>query len=146
MTPVEIMLKTSLVAVPAFMRVEPVRTSGPVTGVMAMSRVAGDGRIGDAGEADGERAQRAGVDQRAQDVGRASAGGDSDQGVGAANLAAARSRSPSSGESSECSEDLRRAASPPAMIPCTSVGGTENVGGHSEASSTPRRPLVPAPM
>ena len=36
-TPVESMLSTSLVAVPAFIRVEPVRTSGPVAGVMASS-------------------------------------------------------------------------------------------------------------
>ena len=37
MTPVESILSTSLVAVPAFMRVDPVRISGPVTGVMAIS-------------------------------------------------------------------------------------------------------------
>ena len=33
MVPVESMLSTSFWAVPAFMRVEPVMTSGPVTGV-----------------------------------------------------------------------------------------------------------------
>ncbi len=37
MTPVESMFRTSLVAVPALRRVLPVRTSGPVAGVMAMS-------------------------------------------------------------------------------------------------------------
>jgi len=37
MMPVDSMLRTSLVAVPAFMRVLPVRTSAPVAGVMAMS-------------------------------------------------------------------------------------------------------------
>ena len=57
MTPVESMLRTSLVAVPAFMRVEPVRTSGPVAGVMAMSAFGGEGGVGDAGEADGEGAE-----------------------------------------------------------------------------------------
>ena len=31
------------------------------------------------------------------------------------------------------------------MIPCTSSGGTPNVGGHSDASSTPSRPEVPVP-
>jgi len=36
-TPVESIFKTSFVAVPAFMRVLPVRTSGPVAGVMAIS-------------------------------------------------------------------------------------------------------------
>ena len=35
--PVESMFNTSFVAVPAFRRVLPVRTSGPVAGVMAMS-------------------------------------------------------------------------------------------------------------
>ena len=37
MAPVVIMLSTSLVAVPAFMRVEPVTTSGPVRGRIRMS-------------------------------------------------------------------------------------------------------------
>ena len=37
------------------------------------------------------------------------------------------------------------AGPPPAMIACTRSGGTPNVGGISLASSTPRRPLVPAP-
>ena len=35
-------------------------------------------------------------------------------------------------------------AGPPAMMPRTRAGGVPNVGGHSAASSTPRRPLVPA--
>ena len=34
---------------------------------------------------------------------------------------------------------------PPAMTPTTSSGGVLKVGGHSEASSTPSRPDVPAP-
>ena len=38
------------------------------------------------------------------------------------------------------------ALSPPAIIPITVSGGTPKVGGHSLASTTPRRPLVPAPM
>ena len=37
------------------------------------------------------------------------------------------------------------AASPPAMMPCTISGSVPNVGGHSDASSTPSRPEVPAP-
>ena len=32
------------------------------------------------------------------------------------------------------------------MMPTTISGGVPKVGGHSAASSTPRRPLVPAPM
>ena len=31
------------------------------------------------------------------------------------------------------------------MTACTSAGGVSNVGGHSAASITPSRPLVPAP-
>jgi len=42
----------------------------------------GDGRAGDAGESDGERSDGAGVEERAEDIGGASAGGDADEGVG----------------------------------------------------------------
>ena len=38
-----------------------------------------------------------------------------------------------------------RAWYPPAMIPTTISGGVLNVGGHSLASRTPKRPEVPAP-
>ena len=48
--------------------------------------------------------------------------------------------------SSAFSTGLRKAVSPPAISPMTNVGGIPNVGGISEASSTPRRPLVPAPI
>ena len=52
---------------------------------------------------------------------------------------------PASRSSSAPSTDLTSAGSPPAMIPCTISGSVPKVGGHSEASSTPSRPLVPAP-
>ena len=39
----------------------------------------------------------------------------------------------------------RMAVAPPAMIANTCPGGLPNVGGHSDASSTPIRPGVPAP-
>ena len=52
---------------------------------------------------------------------------------------------PASRSSSAPSIDVTSAGSPPAMIPCTISGGEPKVGGHSEASSTPSRPLVPAP-
>ena len=45
--------------------------------------------------------------------------------------------------SSAPSIDLTSAGSPPAMTPTTISGGVPKVGGHSAASSTPRRPLVP---
>ena len=38
------------------------------------------------------------------------------------------------------------ASFPPAIIPTTISGSVPKVGGHSEASKTPSRPLVPAPM
>ena len=41
---------------------------------------------------------------------------------------------------------LVNACSPPAMRPTTIPGSTPKVGGHSEASSTPNLPLVPAPI
>jgi hypothetical protein len=47
--------------------------------------------------------------------------------------------------SSAPSMDLISAGNPPAMMPTTISGGVPNVGGHSAASSTPSRPLVPAP-
>jgi hypothetical protein len=50
-----------------------------------------------------------------------------------------------SGSSSRPSLDRRSAESPPAMIPTTCPGSLMKVGGHSLASSTPNRPLVPAP-
>ena len=41
---------------------------------------------------------------------------------------------------------LRMALSPPAIIPLTRFESTPNVGGHSDASTTPSLPLVPDPM
>ena len=41
---------------------------------------------------------------------------------------------------------VRIAVSPPAMIPMTISLSIPNVGGHSEASSIPNRPLVPEPI
>ena len=39
----------------------------------------------------------------------------------------------------------KTAAAPPAMMACTCSGGALKVGGISLASTTPSRPLVPAP-
>ena len=54
-------------------------------------------------------------------------------------------RAPASESSSAPSTDCQSADCPPAMMPWTISGGVRNVGGHSLASSTPSRPLVPAP-
>ncbi len=59
---------------------------------------------------------------------------------------AARSAQPCRVSSSAPSTGVRSARSPPAMIPMTTLGGMPNVGGISEASSTPSLPLVPAPI
>jgi hypothetical protein len=56
------------------------------------------------------------------------------------------SATPESGLSSAHSTDRVNAGKPPAIKPWTNVGGTPNVGGHSEASRTPNLPDVPAPM
>ena len=58
---------------------------------------------------------------------------------------ASRSAAPWSGSSSAPSTARVRAEWPPAIRPTTISGGVLNVGGHSEASSTPSRPEVPAP-
>ena len=49
------------------------------------------------------------------------------------------------GSSSRPSLDFLSDASPPAMIPTIRPGSIWNVGGASDASNTPNRPLVPAP-
>ena len=51
-----------------------------------------------------------------------------------------------SASSSAFSTALRMALSPPAMMPTTKSKGTPKVGGHSDASTTPNRPEVPAPI
>ena len=80
--PVLSMFSTSLVAVPAFSRVEPLRTSGPTTGVMARSTRAMMSASGIARQADGERPELAGVIDGPEHIGRAAAGGDADEHVG----------------------------------------------------------------
>ncbi len=59
---------------------------------------------------------------------------------------ARRSPSASVSESSAPSTACVNAACPPAITPMTWSGAVLNVGGHSAASRTPSRPLVPAPM
>ena len=59
--------------------------------------------------------------------------------------ATARRARRGSASSSAPSRERNTAARPPAMMAWTRRGGVPKVGGHSAASSTPRRPLVPAP-
>jgi hypothetical protein len=139
------MFKTSFCAVPAFMRVEPVTTSGPTRGAITTS-----------------------ASKRASEEGLAVTTivtaptlrpySTAPIGYGVRRLAmmptttslaprrffrSAATAAPAS--SSAPSTERTSARRPPAMIPCTRLRGVPNVGGHSAASSTPRRPLVPAP-
>ena len=81
MAPVLSILSTIFVAVPAFMRVEPLTTSGPTTTANADIAVGGELRIAIATDADGKGTDALGVFQAADDIGRAAAGGDADQHV-----------------------------------------------------------------
>ena len=139
------MFSTSLVAVPAFSRVEPLSTSGPTTGVIARSTAADQLRVGIARQADGERAQPPGVVDRPEHVGRPPAGGDADEHVAAPKLERRQVVLAELGMVLRPSTARVSAAWPPAMTPTTCPGGELNVGGHSVASSTPSRPDVPAP-
>src|SRR5881392_3644483 len=146
MAPVVSVLRTSFVAVPALRRVDPVSASGPTTGTMSTSQVSAN-TLG-------------GVEQVTRIVcapnvcARASAA----RTKGVVPLAAiptttssldtfapSIAAAPAFTSSSAPSTLLTSAPYPPAMIPTTSAGGVPNVGGHSAASSTPRRPDVPAP-
>ena len=76
------MFSTSLVAVPAFSRVEPLSTSGPTTGVIARST---RGMRSESGLHDRPMVNApslAGVIDRPEDVRRAAAGGDADEHIG----------------------------------------------------------------
>jgi len=144
--PVVIMLRMSFVAVPALRRVLPVMTSGPVTATIAMSAAASMFAGG------GEQATiavRAPTDRACSSAVRT-------YGVvpdAAMPTTKSPARTPRASRSIRAASSLSSAPScalvsagvPPAMIPCTISGGVPNVGGHSEASSTPSRPDVPAP-
>src|SRR6266849_3110488 len=140
------MLSTSLVAVPALRRVEPVSTSGPTMGLMIASHVAAR--------------TFGGVEQVTRTVlaPRVWARESAIRTYGVVPLAAMPTTTsrfvtaavsiaapPAFTSSSAPSALLTSAGYPPAITPTTIVGGTPNVGGHSVASSTPSRPDVPAP-
>lgn len=63
----------------------------------------------------------------------------------ALSFSPSRSAAASSLLSSAPSTAVTMADGPPAIRPMTSDGSVLKVGGHSLASSTPRRPAVPAP-
>jgi hypothetical protein len=146
MAPVVSVFNTSFVAVPAFIRVDPVTISGPTRTVMQMSQLSRSSRGGSEHDRNTVRAPSTWARARAAPT------------YGVVPLAAMptttsflptprefTSRSPAPVSSSAPSMDLTRAAGPPAISPTTISGGVPKVGGHSAASSTPSRPLVPAP-
>src|SRR6266403_4584971 len=139
------MFNTIFCDVPAFNRVDPVSTSGPTSGAITIfaSRPTGIRKFDVTATVVAPRL-------------RANRSAPSTYGVVPlaaiptttsfrVNFFARKSRSPFRDESSAPSTALVIARLPPAIIACTSFGEVPNVGGHSAASSTPIRPLEPAP-
>ena len=88
MAAVEIMLRTILWAVPAFMREDPARTSGPTWVTMAKWAARSSGELRIAGERDGLGAAPAGFVDGGDGEGSASAGCDAQDYVFFGGLAA----------------------------------------------------------
>ncbi len=142
---VESMFSTSFWAVPAFSLVEPAISSGPTTTSMPCSAAAASAlsslQARPTVSAPSARACSTaptayGVRPEAETPTTVSSG---------VSFSASRSRRASSFESSAPSTEVTMAAGPPAISPTTWSGSVLKVGGHSEASSTPSRPAVPAP-
>ena len=144
--PVEMVLRTNFVAVPAFNRVEPVRASGPACTAITKSHRSARSSGGWAQVSSPVAAPTSWARLRAAHT------------YGVVPLAAmpntksfgptewsSMAAVPAATSSSAPSWDRVNAAGPPAITPTTISGGVPNVGGHSVASKTPSRPLVPAP-
>ena len=140
------MLHTSLVAVPALSRVDPVSTSGPTTGSTQMSataRMASGGSVQAISTVRAPRSRARVSAPRTKGVVPDAAMPHTTSPV--CTACASITAAPAAGSSSAPSIGVRNARSPPAMMPTTMAGSVPNVGGHSLASSTPSRPDVPAP-
>src|SRR5258708_4612397 len=136
-TPVLIMLSVTFWAVPAFSRVEPATTSGPASISIATSAASPRGDPG---------AQLSPTTNEPARLASATA----------ANTYSVRPLALTPTTASRVPRRARRAsatplpwsssASPsPAACACTRSAGIPKVAGHSDASRTARRPLVPAP-
>src|ERR1051326_1528908 len=143
--PVLMMFSATFVAVPAFKRVEPVKISGPTARSIPRWTSTLSSRAA---------LQVSKIVFAPNDFARRSA--PSTNGVRplaviptttSASLTPRRSiaSAPLLVSSSAPSTLRWSAVAPPAIMPCTNSGEAPNVGGISLASSTPRRPLVPAP-
>ena len=146
MAPVVIVLSASLVAVPALSRVEPVTTSGPtgiasITSTVAAISAGGVLQVRNAVRAPSSR-ERARAARTNGVVPLAAMPITTSRSETVSSFTAS---APATSSSSAPSWLRSSAARPPAITPTTMPGGVPNVGGHSVASSTPSRPLVPAP-
>src|SRR5579875_3233146 len=144
MAPVVIMLVIIFWALAAFMRVEPLMTSGPTSAQMVMSATCERSEFGLQVIA-AVLAPRA----RAYSTAPTTYGvrPEADMPIMTSLRVGRRlatSRCPISGESSFTSEALASALGPPAIRYCTCCGSVEKVAGHSEASREAMRPEEPA--
>ena len=139
------MLRTSLCAVPAFMRVEPVTTSAPVSVTIAMSAsfASGDPSL-HVSPTVAQPSDFAYPSAPSTYSAPPAALMPTTQSA-AARFAALTSRSPNAALSSSGSPARYSASTPPAITPRIVPSGTPNVGHASDASSTPSLPDVPAP-
>ena len=136
-------LSASLVAVPALSRVEPVSTSGPTASAITT-------RAAEAGTSGLQVTSAVAAPRLRASFKAARTNGVTPLAAMPTTMSPGRTRlriwrAPSAPLSSAPSEERNTVRLPPAITACTSEGGVSKVGGHSAASSTPSRPLVPAP-
>ena len=139
------MFSTILVAVPAFNRVDPAMTSGPTSGAMITSTNVWSSLPGQHVTKTiftFDRRARVSAPRTNWVMPLADIPTSTSRLVRRSRRTA---RPPSSKLSSTPSRGLKNASRPPAINACTSGAGVLNDVGISAASSTPRRPLVPAP-
>src|ERR1700722_16309634 len=139
------MLRTILWAVPAFMRDDPARTSGPTCVTMARWAARSRGEFGLQ-----VRAMVRAPRRRASAMAETVNGGRPLEAMPRTTsflfgLRADISLRPGGASSSLVSDSEARALLPPARMNWTERGSVLKVGGHSTASRAAMRPLVPAP-
>lgn len=145
MAPVEIILRTILCAVPAFMRDDPAKTSGPTSVTMAKSAARSRGELRLQVRAMVLAPRRRAYSRAAIVKGVRPLVAMPRTTSCLPGLRFLISRSARAVSSSLASVEAPNALGPPAMMNCTVRGSVLKVGGISEASRAPRRPLVPAP-
>ncbi len=139
------MFSTIFWAVPAFSRVEPVRTSGPTCVAIRILASRATGVRGFTVIATVAAPRRRAYCSAASTYGVVPLAVIPTTTSRPVNFFARRSRSAFASESSAPSTAPVTAGRPPAINACTSSGEVPKVGGHSAASRTAIRPLEPAP-